>query len=161
MLQLNPDLSGEVAMVIGNGNVALDVARMLLTPVDNLKVHLSLCTLYLFVYMVNTVTYTLSHAQRTDMCSHAVEALAESKVRRVQLVGRRGPLQVAFTIKELREMTKLPGCRTNLDPSYLDSVRSLIPGKYAHTYRCFYVIVRPELPRPRRRITELMMNIAK
>lgn len=37
--QLNPDLSGDVAVVLGQGNVALDVARMLLTPVDILKVH--------------------------------------------------------------------------------------------------------------------------
>ena len=36
--KLNPDLSGEVAVVLGQGNVALDVARMLLTPVDSLKV---------------------------------------------------------------------------------------------------------------------------
>ena len=39
-VQLNPDLSGDVAMVIGQGNVALDVARMLLTPADMLKVNL-------------------------------------------------------------------------------------------------------------------------
>ena len=37
--QLNPDLSGETAVVVGQGNVALDVARMLLTPIDQLKVH--------------------------------------------------------------------------------------------------------------------------
>jgi adrenodoxin-NADP+ reductase len=116
--ELNPDLSGEVAVVVGQGNVALDVARMLLTPTDSLK--------------------------KTDICSHAVAALAESKVKKVQLVGRRGPLQVAFTIKELREMTRLPGCTTHLDPSHFDSVKSYIA----------------ELPRPRRRITELMLNTA-
>ena len=38
VVQLNPDLSGEVAVVVGHGNVALDVARMLLTPVNKLKV---------------------------------------------------------------------------------------------------------------------------
>ena len=43
MTQLNPDLSGEVAVVVGQGNVALDVARMLLTPTDSLKV----CLLYI------------------------------------------------------------------------------------------------------------------
>lgn len=37
-LQLNPDLSGETAVIFGHGNVALDVARMLLSPVDLLKV---------------------------------------------------------------------------------------------------------------------------
>ena len=66
------------------------------------------------------------------MCSHAVEALAESRVRRVLLVGRRGPLQVSFTIKELREMTKLPGCTTHIDPSYFDSVTPLLAGKVYH-----------------------------
>ena len=39
-MQLNPDLSGEIAVIIGHGNVALDLARMLLTPVDTLKVHI-------------------------------------------------------------------------------------------------------------------------
>ena len=41
-MQLNPDLSGDVAVVVGQGNVALDVARMLLTPVDILKVCITL-----------------------------------------------------------------------------------------------------------------------
>ncbi len=36
-MQLNPDLSGEVAVVLGHGNVALDIARILLTPIDILK----------------------------------------------------------------------------------------------------------------------------
>lgn len=62
------------------------------------------------------------------MCSHAVAALAESKVKQVELVGRRGPLQVAFTIKELREMTRLPDCITRLNPSYFDSVRPYVAG---------------------------------
>jgi adrenodoxin-NADP+ reductase len=106
-------------VVIGHGNVALDVARMLLTPVSRLKT--------------------------TDMCTHAVEALARSRVQQVRLVGRRGPLQVAFTIKELREMTRLPHCSTLIDPSYFHSTKSLLS----------------ELPRPRRRITELMLSVAE
>ena len=70
--------------------------------------------------------------QKTDICSHAVEVLAESKVRHVQLVGHRGPLQVAFTIKELREMTKIPGCTTHIDPSYFENVTPLISGIDSH-----------------------------
>lgn len=62
------------------------------------------------------------------MCEHALEALAESKVKRVQVVGRRGPLQVAFTIKELREMSKLPSCKTLINPSDFDPIRDLIQG---------------------------------
>lgn len=66
---LNPDLtSGEDAVVIGQGNVALDVARVLLTDVDVLR--------------------------KTDMSEHALEALAKSRIKRVRIVGRRGPMQV-------------------------------------------------------------------
>jgi len=70
--------------------------------------------------------------QGTDICQHALDAIAESKIRRVQIVGRRGPLQVAFTIKELREMTKLPGCRPVLDPRDFDAVRDLLKGTQGH-----------------------------
>ena len=70
-------------MVVGQGNVALDVARILLKSVDELAV--------------------------TDICSHAVEALQQSKVRKVVLVGRRGPVQAKFTNKELIEFKDLKG----------------------------------------------------
>lgn len=50
--------------------------------------------------------------QKTDITAHALEALMSSKIRKIYLIGRRGPLQAAFTIKELREMLKLPGCVT-------------------------------------------------
>uniref|UniRef100_A0A8C0H9S7 NADPH:adrenodoxin oxidoreductase, mitochondrial n=1 Tax=Chelonoidis abingdonii TaxID=106734 RepID=A0A8C0H9S7_CHEAB len=69
---LKPDLSSETAVVLGQGNVALDVARVLLSPLDIL---------------------------RTDITEGSLAAIACSKVKRVWLVGRRGPLQVAFTIK--------------------------------------------------------------
>ena len=52
--------------------------------------------------------------------------MAESRIRRVEVIGRRGPLQVAFTIKELREMTKLPGCRTRINPGDFSEVRELL-----------------------------------
>lgn len=69
------DLTCERAVVIGNGNVALDVARVLTTPVDELA--------------------------RTDIAQHALESLAMSKIREVVVVGRRGPGQAAFTTPEL------------------------------------------------------------
>lgn len=72
------------AVVVGQGNVAVDVARMLLAPGELLR--------------------------GTDMADHALDALEGSGVRRVVLLGRRGPVQGAFTIKELRELTRLPGC---------------------------------------------------
>nr|CAE85524.1 related to NADPH:adrenodoxin oxidoreductase precursor, mitochondrial [Neurospora crassa] len=79
---LNPDLTqGEEAVVIGQGNVALDVARMLLEDVDVLR--------------------------KTDIAAHALETLSQSRVKRVHVVGRRGPMQAAFTIKEVRELMKL------------------------------------------------------
>ncbi|TLD14419.1 uncharacterized protein PgNI_03775 [Pyricularia grisea] len=79
---LHPDLTqGDEAVIIGQGNVALDVARMLLQDVDVLR--------------------------KTDIAEHAVEALSRSRIKRVHIVGRRGPMQAAFTIKELRELVKL------------------------------------------------------
>ncbi|KAK6537623.1 NADPH-adrenodoxin reductase [Orbilia ellipsospora] len=81
---LNPDLEGSdgKAVIIGQGNVALDVARILLTSVDELR--------------------------KTDITEYALEALSRSKVKEVEVVGRRGPLQAAFTIKEVRELMQLP-----------------------------------------------------
>ncbi|OQE34663.1 hypothetical protein PENCOP_c016G07402 [Penicillium coprophilum] len=80
---LDPDLSGENAVIVGQGNVALDVARILLSDVDTLR--------------------------KTDIADYAVEKLATSRIKRVRVVGRRGPLQASFTIKELRELLQLPG----------------------------------------------------
>jgi len=77
------DLSTERAVVVGNGNVALDVARMLLMPVDELR--------------------------HTDMADHALDALASSRVREVVILGRRGPAQAAFTAPELLELGTLRG----------------------------------------------------
>ncbi|KAK5657682.1 hypothetical protein OQA88_2754 [Cercophora sp. LCS_1] len=80
---LAPDLTqGEEAVIIGQGNVALDVARMLLEDVDVLR--------------------------KSDIAEHAIDTLSKSKVKRVHIVGRRGPMQAAFTIKEIRELMKLP-----------------------------------------------------
>lgn len=78
------NLSGEVAVVIGQGNVAIDVARILSKPIDELR--------------------------KTDIAAHALEVLAESRVREVHLIGRRGPAQAKFTNKELRELGEIPGC---------------------------------------------------
>jgi ferredoxin--NADP+ reductase len=88
------DLSCERAVVIGNGNVALDVARMLV----------------------------LSHAElsKTDVADHALEALERSAVREVVVAGRRGPAQAAFTNPELRELADLEGVDIVVDPEELD-----------------------------------------
>jgi adrenodoxin-NADP+ reductase len=77
------DLRGiEDVSVVGQGNVALDVARILLKGANGLE--------------------------GTDMPESVLEVLSKSAVRRVRSVGRRGPGQVAFTTKEFREMVSLP-----------------------------------------------------
>jgi len=88
------DLSHECAVVIGQGNVAVDVARILAKTVDELK--------------------------DTDIAAHALDALAESKVREVRMVGRRGPVQAAFTPPELKELGELADCDTLVDASELE-----------------------------------------
>ncbi|KAH8263935.1 hypothetical protein KR038_007517 [Drosophila bunnanda] len=116
---LAPDLSGRDVTIVGQGNVAVDVARMLLSPLDALKV--------------------------TDTTEYALEALSRSQVERVHLVGRRGPLQAAFTIKELREMLKLPNVDTRWRTDDFSGVDSLVE----------------KLQRPRKRLTELMLKSLK
>ncbi|XP_073845860.1 NADPH:adrenodoxin oxidoreductase, mitochondrial [Musca autumnalis] len=113
---LQPDLSGKSVTIVGQGNVAVDVARMLLSPIDDLK--------------------------KTDITSYALDCLANSKVEKVYLVGRRGPLQVAFTIKELREMLRLPNVSTHWRPEDFHGVSDTID----------------KLARPRKRLTELMLK---
>jgi ferredoxin/flavodoxin---NADP+ reductase len=75
------DLSGERAIVVGNGNVAADVARMLALSSDELAT--------------------------TDVADHALDVLAESKVREIVVLGRRGPAQAAFTNPELLELGEM------------------------------------------------------
>ena len=80
--------------IIGNGNVSLDVARMLLTNVKVLSQY--------------------------DVPQPVLELLSRSTVKHVSIIGRRGPLEAAFTTKELREMINLPEAyMVPLDPSFL------------------------------------------
>jgi len=78
------DLSHEAAAIIGQGNVAIDVARILAKTVDELK--------------------------HTDIAEHALDALAESRIRDIFIIGRRGPMQAKFTHIELRELGELEDC---------------------------------------------------
>lgn len=113
---LKVKLDCETVAVLGQGNVAVDVARILLTSVDTLKT--------------------------TDITSHSLSTLAESKVKKVVLIGRRGPLQVAFTIKEFREMLRLPGVQTTFTPEQMAGLKDHVSG----------------LARPRKRLTELLIQ---
>src|SRR5271168_2620858 len=87
-------LSAERAVIIGNGNVALDVARMLVLAPDELA--------------------------PTDTADHALEVLARSSVREVEVVGRRGPAQAAFTNPELLELADLQDADVIVDQAELE-----------------------------------------
>jgi len=88
---LSPPLDVESAVVIGNGNVALDVARILSkTPAE-------------FV--------------GSDIVAHAFEALGNSAIRRITILGRRGPHQIAMTPKELGELGHLEAAAPRVDPA--------------------------------------------
>jgi ferredoxin/flavodoxin---NADP+ reductase len=84
------DLSHHRAMVIGNGNVATDVARML--------------------------ALTREELECTDTADHAIEPLASSGVREIVILGRRGPAQAAFTNPELRELGEMADADIVVDP---------------------------------------------
>jgi ferredoxin/flavodoxin---NADP+ reductase len=87
------DLGLETVAIVGQGNVAADVCRILAKPVDELR--------------------------STDIAEHALDALARSRVREVHVIGRRGPVQVKFTTKELRELGEIAGCSTLADAADL------------------------------------------
>src|SRR3954452_12863397 len=88
------DLSVERAVVVGNGNVAIDVARMLVLHPDELA--------------------------GTDTADHAIEVLSQSQVQEVVLLGRRGPAQAAFTNPELRELADLQRAGVEVDVEDLE-----------------------------------------
>jgi ferredoxin--NADP+ reductase len=92
--ELDIDLTCERAVVVGNGNVAMDVARMLAMSPDELA--------------------------KTDMADFAIERLRESKIREVIMLGRRGPAQAAFTTPELKEFGELEGTDVIVHPEDLD-----------------------------------------
>jgi ferredoxin/flavodoxin---NADP+ reductase len=90
---LSFDLSHERAVVVGNGNVALDVARML--------------------------SLTREELEATDTTEPAIEAIAESGIREIVVLGRRGPVQAAWTPAELAELGELEAADVLLDPAEL------------------------------------------
>ncbi|HEU5086752.1 MAG TPA: FAD-dependent oxidoreductase, partial [Roseiflexaceae bacterium] len=88
------DLTSPTAVVVGNGNVAMDVTRILVKSPDELA--------------------------KTDIAPYALEALRASKVREVVMLGRRGPAQAAFTTPELKEFGELAGVDVIVDPRDLE-----------------------------------------
>jgi NADPH-dependent glutamate synthase beta subunit-like oxidoreductase len=91
--RLNPPLTGPGAVVIGNGNVALDVARIL--------------------------AKTRAEFAGADIVHHAIDALEGSGIKRITLLGRRGPHQIAMTPKELGELGHLSRAIPLVDPADL------------------------------------------
>ncbi len=88
------DLSGEVAVIIGVGNVAMDVCRILCKTVDELKT--------------------------TDIAQHALDALEKSNIKEIYMIGRRGPAQAKFTPMEIREFGELTDCDPAVDPKDME-----------------------------------------
>lgn len=91
--RLNPPLTGPGAVVVGNGNVALDVARIL--------------------------SKTRDEFAGSDIVHHALDALSGSGIKRITLLGRRGPHQIAMTPKELGELGHLQRATPLVDPADL------------------------------------------
>lgn len=88
---LAPPLHGPGAAIVGNGNVALDVARIL--------------------------AKTRAEFAGSDIVGHALDALEQSRVRDIRLLGRRGPHQIAMTPKELGELGHLEAAAPKVDPA--------------------------------------------
>ncbi len=85
------NLQAKAAAVVGNGNVAMDLARILAAPREVLA--------------------------QTDIAEHALEELAGNGIEDIHVLGRRGPAQAAFTNKELKELGELPGVDIVVDPA--------------------------------------------
>lgn len=84
------DLTQERVAVVGNGNVAMDVARILARTYDELR--------------------------QTDIADYALEALRESKVKEIYVLGRRGPVQAAFTNPEIKELGEMEDAEVVIAP---------------------------------------------
>jgi ferredoxin--NADP+ reductase len=91
--ELEFDLSGERAVIVGNGNVAIDLARMLALTADELA--------------------------PTDTTEAGRDALVGSGIRDIVMLGRRGPAQASFTPPELQELGELAGTDVVVDPADL------------------------------------------
>ena len=92
--ELEFDLSSERAVIVGNGNVAADVARMLALSEEELR--------------------------RTDAADHAIDVLSGSSIREIVVLGRRGPAQAAFTNPELLELGKMTDADVHVDPAEVE-----------------------------------------
>lgn len=91
--ELDPMLDGKSVAIIGNGNVALDIARLL--------------------------GKTQAELASSDLCAHARSAFESARIEDIWLIGRRGPLEASFTTAELSEFGDLSRVATHVDPAQL------------------------------------------
>ena len=129
--------SAERAVVIGNGNVALDVARML--------------------------SLTRAELAGTDIADHALDVLEHNHINEILVVGRRGPAQAAFTNPELRELGDLLDADVIVDPAELDRALAVAdPHATPTTERNVEVLrgyaSRPPLGRRRRIVLRFLLS---
>src|SRR5438093_5548699 len=114
------DLNVERAVVVGNGNVALDVARLPAVAPEELA--------------------------PTDTTEPAIEAIGASTLREIVIVGRRGPAQASWTTQELKEMGELAGADVRVDPEELEGADA--PEDDTNTKRNLEVLREFALRRP-------------
>jgi ferredoxin--NADP+ reductase len=131
------DLGGDRAVVVGAGNVALDVARMLMLTERELA--------------------------STDIADHALEVLAGSQIREVVVVARRGPEQAAFTNPELLELADLSEADVVVDPAELALVEGVSDPNVDNTARRNHDILREYASsqptgKPRRVVLRFMLS---
>jgi ferredoxin--NADP+ reductase len=122
--EMTPDLSNGRAVVVGNGNVAIDVARMLVTDPDVLAA--------------------------TDIADHALESLRPCGMEEVVVIGRRGPLQTAFTTLELRELGELEEVDVVVDPADFEGVSDDDAAAVGKTTKLNIKVLRDYAARPPR-----------
>jgi NADPH-dependent glutamate synthase beta subunit-like oxidoreductase len=127
---LGPPLDGTHAAVIGNGNVALDCARIL--------------------------AKTRAEFEGSDIVGHALEALDKSAIRTVTILGRRGPHQIAMTPKELGELGHLEAASPVVDPADFPPVEAddaLEPGhRKSITILRDFAATSPDPAKPKRMV---------
>lgn len=87
------DFGHDTAIIIGHGNVAIDICRVLTKSIDELR--------------------------KSDIPDSALEVLSKNKIKNVHLIGRRGPVQAKFTAKELHELGNLENCNVSINPKFL------------------------------------------
>lgn len=114
---LDINLDCDTACIIGQGNVALDCARILLKP---------------------------ANLEKTDITTYAQRRIVKSRIKQIYIIGRRGPVQVSFTTKELRELIKLNENMVRIEPE------GLLDGIDLQSLQA--------LSRQRRRLTELIIS---